>query len=89
MTTRLTWLLLFWGFVIAASSITLADTPVESRIDRATVSEYQHLWLRCEDGAQLIRMFVGLRGTKSTTVWFVGGDVPGGREGQRRVSGTC
>ncbi len=87
MTSRWTWLLLFWGFVIAASSITLAEAPVESRIDRATAGEYQHLWLRCEDGAKLTRMFVGLRGTKSTTVWFVGGDVPGGvkASGEYRV----
>lgn len=78
MTTSLIRFLLLWVFIVTASSIATADPPDEPRVDRATAGEYQHLWLRFDDGAESARVFVGLRGGKSTTVWFVGGVVPKG-----------
>lgn len=64
--------------LICVASAAMAQPPDEPRVERATAGEYQHLWLRCEGGAESVSLFVGLRGGKSTTVWFVGGAVPGG-----------
>ena len=78
MTTPSKRFMLFWVFVVVASSHATADPLDEPRVDRATAGEYQHLWLRFDDGAESARVFVGLRGGKSTAVWFVGGVVPKG-----------
>ncbi|MEI7685446.1 MAG: hypothetical protein WCL32_10490, partial [Planctomycetota bacterium] len=54
-----------------------APSSGEPQIHRPAAGEYQHLWLTF-DGGEPAKAFVGLRAGKSTTVWFVGGTVPGG-----------
>ncbi len=68
--------------------LTAQDTskPGGPKIHRPGSGEYQHVWLTFQD-KEKAKVFVGLRGGKSTTVWFVGGVIPGGIEarGNHRV----
>jgi outer membrane protein assembly factor BamB len=63
------------GPAISAAS---ADAAGEARIHRPT-GEYRHLWLTFESGEKPIQALVALRDGQASTVWFVGGAVPGGR----------
>lgn len=64
-----------------------ADPPGTPLVHRLAAGDYQHLWLDLEDKVAPARIFVGLRGGASTTVWLLGGVVPGGveKKGAHRV----
>jgi len=65
------------ALVVTAAGADAPSTPGKPEFYRPAVGEYEHLWLAF-DGAEAANAFVGLRAGKSTTVWFVGGTVPGG-----------
>ena len=60
-----------------AISAAYAGTAGDARIHRPT-GDYRHLWLTFESGEKPIRALVALRDGQASTVWFVGGAVPGG-----------
>lgn len=75
--------------VVATASFPVqsdAQTPAKPHILRPEPADYQHLWISFQ-GEDSARAFVGLRGGKSATAWFIDGSVPGGakKTGNYRV----
>jgi len=56
----------------------LAQAPGAPETYRPPAGAYQHLWLEFKGGASSTKAFVGLRGNKAITAWFLDGAVPGG-----------
>ena len=71
-------------FVALGAGEAGAPSSGEPQVHRPGTGEYQHLWLTFDGGEPSAKAFVGLRNGKSTTVWFLGGPVPGGA----KVSGA-
>lgn len=69
---------LLLGFVALSPRQATAQAPDGAKIHRPEAAPYEHLWLTFEGGAEPAKLFIGLRGGKSTTVWFLNGNVPGG-----------
>ncbi|MBL8797274.1 MAG: hypothetical protein JNM56_25450, partial [Planctomycetia bacterium] len=65
------------GALLVGSSAT-AQAPGAPETFRPPAGPYQHLWLEFKGGPSAPRAFVGLRGGKATTAWFLDGAVPGG-----------